>query len=214
MSRQITAPSPDRFGLGSFAEMLSGRGNLLGEDATFDVFHEFMLRSLTPFTAYECVIAENLIAIEFELVQRRRMRDASVREQIRQIVSKAVVEQARLAYVSARDAAWQEFAEAGGEEDDWEYEGFDIEAAQEQAEELAARAASPDRKVLAKARDEIVELGLEPVALMSEAYLVWNSGVEKHDEKIQHLERRRREVRRDYDALQKARPLEAEVIDA
>jgi hypothetical protein len=39
-------------------------------------------------------------------------------------------------------------------------------------------------------------------------------GVTRHDLEIRDLEKRRREVKRDYDALQKNRPLDAPVLDA
>ena len=57
-------------------------------------------------------------------------------------------------------------------------------------------------------------MGLQPIELMSEAYLNWQGPVPKHDEKIRELERRRREVKRDYDALQKARSVEADIPEA
>ena len=54
---------------------------------------------------------------------------------------------------------------------------------------------------------------MSPIDLMSEAYVSYLSPSGKHDDKVQELERRRRDVRRDYDALQRARPIEGEVID-
>jgi len=38
--------------------------------------------------------------------------------------------------------------------------------------------------------------------------------ISKHEDKLQELERRRREVKRDFDGLQKARPIEVEAIEA
>ena len=48
---------------------------------------------------------------------------------------------------------------------------------------------------------------------MGEAYAHAESQADWHDAKIQDLERRRREVKGDYDRLQKTRPIEAEVIE-
>lgn len=65
----------------------------------------------------------------------------------------------------------------------------------------------------AQAYFEISDLGLEPIEVMGEAYRsnVWS--IVKHDRLLPDLERRRREVRRDFDLLQRARPLDAEVIE-
>lgn len=48
---------------------------------------------------------------------------------------------------------------------------------------------------------------------MSEAYRTQNGSVTHHNIKIQELERRRREVKRDYDLLQKNRPAGAILIE-
>jgi hypothetical protein len=37
--------------------------------------------------------------------------------------------------------------------------------------------------------------------------------VARHDDKYQELERRRRDVKRDFDALQKARPIDAKIVE-
>ncbi len=47
---------------------------------------------------------------------------------------------------------------------------------------------------------------------MGEAYRSYDRSIINHDRKLPDLERRRREVKRDLDMLQRARPVEAEVI--
>ncbi len=89
----------------------------------------------------------------------------------------------------------------------------DLRAALKAFEALADRAVSRDRSEQAGAYEEIAELGMEPLELMAEVYRSWEDSVTDHDKKAQELERRRREVKRDYDALVKARPVDAEVIE-
>ena len=48
---------------------------------------------------------------------------------------------------------------------------------------------------------------------MGEAYRSYEHSVTRHEDKMPELERRRREVMRDFEALRKARPVEAEVIE-
>ena len=208
MSKDLTPPSPERFGLTSFADLLPARDPILGEDpGSFRGFHQGLMRSLTPFTPYECVVAENLIAIEWELLQHRRMRDSNLRKVIHEAVRKAVIQREREKHNAALAATGDEGARTTPYK-------FDEGAAQQMADALAARTVSPDPDVQAEACAEVVALGLQPVDLMSEAYVSPSAPARKHDIKIQDLERRRREVKRDYDALQKARPVEAEFVEA
>ncbi|PWK53143.1 hypothetical protein [Silicimonas algicola] len=216
MSRDLTSPSPERFGMTSFADLLPARDPILGEDpGSFRDFHRGMMQSLTPFTPYECVVAENLVAIEWELLQHRRMRDANFRRVIHTSVSDAVLAREEARHEAALDEAWDKFIAEGGDEDAWKapFE-FDKAAALKMAEGLAARTVSQDPDLQAEAYAEVVALGLHPVELMSAAYLAWPAPASKHDDKIQSLERRRREVKRDYDALQKARPVDVKAIEA
>jgi len=215
MSNDLTPPSPDRFGLSSFAELLSARPPILGEEPhTYEGFRDGLMRALTPFTPYECVVAENLVAIEWELYQQRRMREAALRKELYGTVHRALMAQERFRHEVALDAAWEAHAAAGGDADDWEEDEFDEYAATARARDLAARATSEDPDTQADAEADLAQMGLSTVSLMSEAYAKRSGAAARHDEKLQELERRRREVKRDYDALQKTRPVEAEVADA
>ena len=167
--------------------------------------------SLVPLTPYEGVIAENLIAIEWELIQHRRMRDMGLRNIIRDAICKAVVSRERSASV---EEDWAAHEEAGGTEDDWEGPySFDTYSAEASGHELATQAVSRDPAEFAAACEEIEAMGLDVVDLMGEAYRTSSEQVRYHDGRGQELERRRREVKRDFDALQKSRPVEAVVIE-
>jgi len=216
MLQDITITPPSAFGLSSFAELLATRAPIPGEElGSFEAFHEGMMRSLTPFTPYEAVVAENLIAIEWDLYQQRRMRDAGLRSDLRKAVEKAAMNVERARHEAALDAAWEAFVEEHGNDDDWkEPFKFDEAAAEQRSEDLASRAVSHDPDVQAAAHAEIVGMGLSPLDLMSDVDRVHSGTAKRHDAKVQELERRRREVKRDYDALQKARPVEAEVAQA
>lgn len=98
-------------------------------------------------------------------------------------------------------------------EERFEYEEFDEYAAEELGDDLARRVLDPDEKVRSKADKELIELGLSPLEIMGEAYRSHDRSVTHHDDKIQELERRRRLVKADLDALQKARPADVQVIE-
>lgn len=173
-----------------------------------------MIQSLGPVTPYKCVIAENLVQIEWDLLQHRAMRDACLLRLIKPAIAKAVRAQKRADYEQALDEAWDEHAEKGAGEDDWEapFE-FDHDEAENTDDDLVARATSRNPSVQAAAYAEISELGLSPLELLSEAHrgtlgdnFASNKTAELHDAKIRELERRRREVKREYDLLQQSRP--------
>lgn len=210
-AKKETLPDLQRFNLESFAAILPQRQALVGEDAgSWEAFHASMRQTLNPGTPYEAEIAENLIAIEWELIQHRAMRDAGLRKTVRRAIRIAVED-------AGRDAA--------------------------AARSLADRAVSSDTQIRDRAYAEIKELGMEPVELMGEAYRgtlrssasaqpayaptdpfeyasppvavqsPTDDSAEFHDEKIRQLERRRREVKRDYDQLQQSRPDEGALIE-
>lgn len=113
-----------------------------------------------------------------------------------------------------RCAAWDSHVEAGGTEDDWEEPlEFDLEAAAQEGAALAARATSRDSDVQAAACEEIAALGMDAVEVMSAAYSRFEADIREHDRKVQELERRRRDVQRDFDALRKLRSDKDEVIE-
>jgi len=96
------------------------RDPIPGEDpGSFEGFRAAMMASLIPGTPYECVIAENLIAIEWELVQHRRMRDSGLRVLIRKAIRQAIVRQKDAEHQSALEASWERHVEAGGSEANW-----------------------------------------------------------------------------------------------
>ena len=116
MTTDITPPDPARFDLSSFADLLPKRAPIVGEDAgSFEGFHAGMMHSLRPMTPYEGVIAENLIAIEWELLQHRRMRDAGLRQVVRDRVTKAVYKREGTARDDMRQEAWDELVEKAGQ---------------------------------------------------------------------------------------------------
>ncbi|MFX4296144.1 hypothetical protein [Pseudosulfitobacter pseudonitzschiae] len=193
MPDDLTLPDPSRFNLTRFSDLLPERDPIIGEDpGSFDGFREGLMHSLVPLTPYEGVVAENLIAIEWELIQHRRMRDAGLRTIIKQTIKEAIFDR--------EDACLRDTY-------------FDRSAAETMAVDLSARAISRNSEEMTSAHAEIEAMGLDVVELMGEAYLSSSNKVWQHDNKLQELERRRREVKRDFDLLQRARPVEVEVIE-
>lgn len=218
---QPAPPDPARFGLESFAQLLSPRAPLVGENPeTHEAFHAGLLASLNPGTPHEAVIAENMVSIEWELRQHHAMRDASIRRLLTSAVTRAYVELARTDYDKAMGEDYNKHLAARHAEPwDAPYE-FDAQAAEQTAQQLLDRATARDPQVRAAAEAELAQLGMDALDLLSAATrgaLTDGNGAddapEFHDAKIRELERRRREVKRDYDALTQARADEGVIID-
>lgn len=209
MNKKLKTPDPRDFNLESFGDLVSGKLSIVGEDAgTFEAFRSGLLTSLTPMTPYECVVAENLIAIEWELLQQRRMR-ASIRSALLQSLEYAVRASWKAEYEESLDRLWVDHVSQCGSQDDFEInEAFDEVGAIDAAKDLFARATSKDPTQRKDAYSEITELGSEPLDLMARGYRGNSNNAELHDQKVQNLERRRREVKRDLDDLQRARPID------
>jgi hypothetical protein len=214
MSKDLTTPDPRDFGLASFTDLLSSRPPIPGEEpGGFQAFRGGLLASLTPMTPYECVVAESLTAIEWELHQRRRLREHALRKNLSEAITKAAIRRIEAihddAVEDALDAAWETHVEAGGDEDDWEDPyPFDRMAASERVASLVEGILAPDAGQQAEAQRALAELGVPLLDLMGEAYAETHGQATRHDAKAQELERRRREVLRDYAALQRARPID------
>jgi hypothetical protein len=214
MSKDLTTPNPRDFGLASFADLLSSRPPIPGEEpGGFQALRGGLLSSLAPMTPYECVVAESLVAIEWELHQRRRLREHALRKNLSEAITRAAMRRAEAihdgAVADTVDAAWDAHVEAGGDEDDWEEpHPFDRQAASERVAALVEGALSRDAGRQAEAQRALTDLGVPLLDLMGEAYAETHGQATRHDAKAQELERRRREVMRDYAALQRVRPID------
>lgn len=216
MHNALTHPDPRDFGLANFADLLSSRAPIPGEEPhSFDTFRRGLLASLRPAIAYECVVAEKLVAIEWELLQRRRMREASLRKTISEAIFKSAMSCARAIHNAevneARDEHWDEFIAAGGDGEDWDDPyPFDQDTAEERVAKLVDDVLSSDAAAQAAAHQALTDMGVDLLSLMGAAYADTFGEALRHDAKTQELERRRREVRRDYDTIQRARPIDQE----
>jgi hypothetical protein len=214
MSSQLTPPDPRQYGLASFAELLGAREPIIGETTMpFAPFHDGLHAFLNPATAYEAVIAEDLIDIEWQLYQQRRMRDAILRDEIRKAIVEAVVNREQNTFRSESYDARRAWKEAGNKEEDFAFDEFDRAAAREMGEALASRLVDESKEFSSEAEQELTALGLDAVTLMAEIYQKHSYQLEQFNDRIEDLERRRRQVRADLDALQAVRSRQPQVID-
>lgn len=219
MPKDLKSTDPKRFSLTSFAELLAPRSTIPGQDPdTFEAVRAGIFASLAPMSPYECLIAENIVSIDWELLQHRRKRDHLLRHSVMEGVTVSFLEVARSEHSALLDAEWKRHVEAGGTEKTWnEPPDFDKGAAERRATMLLADAQAPDAAVRSEALHQFEAMGVNLTDILSQAYLADTRGstarVSRHADAIMALEKRRREVLRDYTALTGIRPIEAEVIE-
>lgn len=217
MTEDIQIADPKAFGLSAFRELLAPDDrHIIGEEpGSYDAVREGLILSLAPLTPYECVLAENLVAIEWELIQRRSLRTNELRNSARGKLHSALSTALDSKFSSQLDEAWEAHVANGGGEDEWEEPiELNYSTRQEMASDLCDRAMSLTLIDQQTAYKEICNLGINPIDAMGQAYTDWESDAGNHQTAIETLEKRRREVMRDFASLQATRPIEGEVITA
>jgi alkanesulfonate monooxygenase SsuD/methylene tetrahydromethanopterin reductase-like flavin-dependent oxidoreductase (luciferase family) len=197
----VTADS-SQMSFAEFFDAIAARAPIYGEHPdSHRQFRHAIMSSLKPFTPYERAVAENLVAIDWEILQKRRMMDALTRQAIEQLLAEVALKYAKEQHERDLDAAWDAFEDSGGTEHDWDPEPFDKERATRNARELSNKALSLNPDTAAAAFRTLHDMGVDAVLVMGEAHLKMGPNVKRMDEDIRHLERRRREVKKDYDTL-------------
>ena len=204
-SKEITRPAA--FGLQSFAEIFARPEPVIGEwPRHFERFRAELMEDLAPRTPYECVMAEKLVELEWEIVRHRFMREAGLNRIVRNAIVAAVVAKERAEYDRDVERSQDRWSAAGRDPDDRENAMlWDEELERAKGQALAAEAASRDPSVQIEAYRKIAELGMDPMDLLGEAYRSDGGRIAQHDERIRSLERRAREAKYDLERLQDAR---------
>lgn len=214
MSHELSTPVAFRADPATFGRSLPARRPIPGEEeGGFEAFRDALTSSLAPMTPYEAALAENLVSIEWDIVQLRRAQDRRVTRAILKAVADLYVTRSRERHEASLDAAFADFAAEGGRDRDWsDPVAFDEDKAREAGLELAHRACSNNPDTKWGAVEEIAKMGLDLADAMSATY---DAQVGKHaDGALSILEQRRRHLMRDYETLQTRRPIDASRLDA
>lgn len=141
------------------------------------------------------------------------MRRHCLQESVKRSIVAAYLKSAEEIFSQEADDAFQNYLNDGGSPQDWEYEyELDEEYVKSQGQDFAVAALSKDPKKRRKALKEIDELDIDLEISLGEAYSNQYGTAFKHEEAVKELEKRRREVMRDYEALQRLRPIDVEVV--
>ncbi|MBI6630757.1 hypothetical protein [Pontibaca salina] len=148
---------------------------LPGEDSiAFEDLRAALLLEFAPATPYQTALAENLVALEWEIHRYRRMRDHLIRTKYR-----AVARSTRMpgGFIGSKAEEWEE------------------------AKEFANALLGPDTEKSAAALDWLAEQNIDPAELAATAYSDAQDALAPLERMLTDLETRRRLLRKDYDQL-------------
>jgi hypothetical protein len=168
-------------------------------------------------TAHECVLAENIITLEWEISQLTRAMRASVRRGVEQDIRRHIIHIHQAAYDAEIGKLRKEHQAASGQSFDFNlilrdqfevpYE-FDRMPAETEAEDLIQRLYSKEPETKKCAHYDLSVSFKHAEDILADQYKRGNI-FQMHSDRIATLEERRRDLKKDYDRLQKFTPIEA-----
>ena len=167
-------------------------------------------------TAHECVLAENIITLEWEISQLTRAMRASVRRGVEQDIQSHIINKHKGIYNAEMGKLCKEHQPASGQLFDFNlilgdqfeepYE-FDPIPAETEAEDLIQRLYSKEPEIKKCAHDDLSVTFKHAEDILADQYKRGNV-FQTHSDRIGTLEERRRDLKKDYDRLQQFRPIE------
>lgn len=217
MTAHTQNPTLSASGLCSFAELVAKRPAIFGEDpGGYQTFHASLINTLAPQDSYELVLADELVQLCWQINQTRHLETTHMQRNIREQIYEAVTDSLTDTYDAQWDAEWDAHLEAGGSEhtftpsikrtaDEWA----------EHAEDLAARATSLVTDTAKQAHAELSSMGIDASTITYAAFFEPGTThrLDRLEERQHTLERRRRELQRDYERLRERRPIEARAVE-
>ncbi len=160
-----------------------------GEDeALMADLRQGFLQELAPSSPYEHSLAEQIFSLEWEAIRHRRMRDALILAEIRQ--------------------------QSVGVFTEDKIDPLDLLKVDHAAKDLGYDLVSDEPARRQKAMEKLAELEITPDEILAKSYAAVAKSVAPHEAHIADIERRKRRLRNDYDALKAARaaPVEDAVV--
>lgn len=217
MGKQKKSNAVDITGVKNFAELVARRPAIFGEDpGSYETFQAQLMQTFAPMDGYEYALAAELVDITWEIIQARHVKTTQLRITLTDKIYDAVLEHFKDEYDRQADAEWEAHVADGGTEDNWEQTvKYDYKACSNKAEDLADRATALDKMTVRQAQTELLALGIEQTVIFHEVYFDFSARnrLDRLEDRQRILERRRRELERDYRRLQDRRPIEGEATE-
>lgn len=156
----------------------------------YDDLRLSLLNDLAPKTAYQSLLAEQIVQLEWDVLRFRRLHDSLLRSE----------------FVELAMGVFQE----------GKIEKICIDALKKEAIEAARDLGSSDPERRQSALEKLSETGIQPQEIMARAYQALAKDLEQLERQIAEAEPRRSKLREQYDRLQASAALaidEAEEIE-
>jgi len=161
-------------------------------------------------------LAAEIVDISWEIIQARHVKTTQMRITLTVKISDAVFEHFDDEYRHQFNVDWNAHLATGGDKNSFKASvRKDEDTWLERADDLAERATTLDKVTATQAHAELVALGIDPSVILYEAYFdpSTRNKLDRLEERQKILERRRRELERDFRRLQDRRPIEGEATE-
>ena len=195
--------------LGSLAisNLLPERPTLIGEfSLAYEAFREATTADLAPVTKYECILALQLVDLNWAIMQAKASANVELSTSIEQTVQAQLNSKLEEDGERDYDRLLSAFVEGGSDEDDFR-DPVDWDAIDTRVEGIMAGLKSRDHVERASATAEAIALDVDPRLVLS-SQLLNNSGYWRHSERQPDLEKRARLLSAEYREVQRARPID------
>ena len=198
---------PSDFGLNSFQELIYQPPQHVGDNLDdLDAFRDALLNDLTPIRPHEAVMAENIIMIEWDIVQiliqkrqiaRAELFDEIIRQYVKTAEDKFNKEE-KLKQIKEQEEQGRDYIDFR-----WEKKIFNPYDAETEAKSVISHLKSGDKDRIEQAQIQMKE-DLPSLETIPAAVYDTGSKYRELDDALSVLERRRRCLLEDYKNLQNA----------
>jgi hypothetical protein len=207
MINELNPQALDQLAPFAINDLLPERPALIGEfSPAYEAFREATLEDLSPATRYEYIQAQQLVDLNWAILQAKASADIELSTSTEGLVRSRLHAKLEGDFERGFLQLLKAFVEGGGDEDDFE-DPMEWDAVGPRVEGIVEGLKSKDGQARGQANAEAVALGIDPRLVLS-AQLLNNAGYRRHSEKLPDLEKRARLLSAEYRAVQNARPID------
>ena len=207
VTHSLNSSGPGNLGQLSINDLLPERPAIVGEfSPAYEAFKKMTVADLAPMTQYEYIQALQLVDLNWSIMQLKASARVELSSATEAKVRELHTKKFRAVAEDALDLEYDEFIEAGGDED--EFEGcIDTQQIEGDVTALMAGLTSADHTACEAATARAISLGVDPRLVLS-GQILNSREYRRHGEALPDLEKRVRLLSAEYRELQRARPIE------
>ncbi|MDA9226602.1 hypothetical protein N9P29_01800 [bacterium] len=191
----------------SINDLLPKRPAIIGEfSPAYEAFRVAILSDLAPVTQYEFLQAQQLVNLNWSILQLKTSSDVELSKSIERNMGRLIDNKLEGNAESESRRQLSQYLEAVGNEDEFE-DNVDWDGMDAQRDGIVEGLKSSDPALRGETFVEANALGVDPRLVLS-AQLLKNLNYRSHIEKLSDLEKCARLLSAEYREIQKARPIE------